>query len=237
MNRMLRPVFLVLLAVLAACDAPALVTSPIAGSAPAPADKRLLGIWAAPNAEKSGSQLVVVVAAFETDAQGHMAMRLTLTEFGDPMKNRAATTIWSRWLLQRTRLKAKRYFSARLVAMGNVPQTATGKKEIPAASAQELARNPVYILGWPEIDPNGNLTLHLMAEDEIKNLKAEKMAPAKGMSKGMADLARVTWSVSSDALAAKIENADPARLFRGRFGPFIRIEPRPSGRGLWSVRK
>lgn len=236
MNILVRPLLLVLLALVAACDAPAMVTSPIAGSMPAEGDERLLGVWSAQEAQSNDRELGLIVVAFDVDDQNRLVMSTAMTVAPGPRTSDLTAVMSAKWTLQRVELGGKRYFSARLVEMYRLSNNSS-ENDAMAVGAAELKANPIFMLGWPEIDGDGRLVLHVMAEDEIKALKPPGMKTAEEMSKDLKELAETTWAISGEALASLIRQSDPTRLFRGTLGPLNRVSPRISSETLWSVRK
>lgn len=215
MNRLMLLPALFAAVVLAACDYPAEVSSPLSGPGPAPYDERLVGTWyVIGGGDETG--VATLTAAPGDEGTLQVTGVYVVADEGDEPDDNEVEFAWMNWTAHASELDGKTYFNARLIDSMSLGKETGEPPEFHESNIFASHPERGYWIIRPEIDEAGLLFLNVLWENDLE-VEPRVVDCGEGCSFKLLEL-------SPEDLAAAIRAAPPEKVFSTRLGPFARIE-------------
>ncbi len=212
------PAITVAAVVLAACDIPANVSSPITEPGLASYDERLLGTWYAIESDVDDAIVATLTVTPGKDGILDVAGVLVNSEMGSSPseenedRKARAQFAWMRWTAHASVIDGETYFNARLVDTADVRKETGKPPEIKEDDHFVSHPERGYWIIRAEIGEDDLLTLHVLWKTRLKRLGFAPREVACGE-----ECSFEVHDLSPEELVAAIRAAEPGELFTVQF--------------------
>jgi hypothetical protein len=212
MKRLLLPALTVAVVVLAGCDPPANVSSPISEPGLASYDERLVGTWYIIGRDELRGEAATLTVAPGKDGFLDVAGVWVFSRMGfypdegNEDREAGVAFAWMRWTAHASVIDGETYFNARLVDTAFLEKKTGEPPEVIEDDPFDFHPERGYWIIRAEISEDDLLTLHFLWEDDL-DIASRKVTCGEKCSFKVYDL-------SSEELVAAIRAAEPDELFR-----------------------